>query len=234
MKKGTLYGFISIAFFAAFLFYPVSFMLRRAFGSGDEFTFQYFGLLLASPLQREALWNSFAIALFTTAATTALALPLAHWMTRFDFRGKTLLGGLILVPMIMPPFVGAIGLKQLLAKFGSVLSELHKTREQTRLSPAALETLAIIAYKQPIIRAQIEAIRGVACGEVLRSLIERHFIKIVGRAEELGRPILYGTTKTFLEVFGLASLDDLPKAEEFKAGLATPQLAKPAPPQANA
>lgn len=121
-----------------------------------------------------------------------------------------------------------------LAKFGSVLSELHKTREQTRLSPAALETLAIIAYKQPIIRAQIEGIRGVACGEVLRSLIERHLIKIVGRAEELGRPILYGTTKTFLEVFGLASLDDLPKAEEFKAGLATPQLAKPAPPQANA
>lgn len=109
-----------LAFFAAFLFYPVSFMLRRAFGTGTEFTFEYFGYLLASPLLREALWNSFAIALLTTVLTTALALPLAHWMTRYDFRGKALLGGLILVPMIMPPFVGAIGLRQLLAQFGSV------------------------------------------------------------------------------------------------------------------
>jgi iron(III) transport system permease protein len=126
MKRYDLDGwtltFLAVlgAFFAAFLFYPVSFMLRRAFGAGSEFTFQYFGLLLASPLQREALGNSFAIALLTTAVTTLLALPLAHWMTRYDFRGKALLGGLILVPMIMPPFVGAIGLKQLLAKFGSV------------------------------------------------------------------------------------------------------------------
>lgn len=115
-----------------------------------------------------------------------------------------------------------------LPRFGAVLSELHKTREQTRLSPAALETLAIISYKQPIIRAQIEAIRGVACGEVLRSLIDRHLIKIVGRAEELGRPILYGTTKLFLEVFGLASLDDLPKSEEFKAGMTATAPALPA------
>lgn len=115
----------------------------------------------------------------------------------------------------------------------ALLNQLVREREAQKLSPATLEALAIIAYKQPIIRAQIEAIRGVACGEVLRSLIERHLIKIVGRAEELGRPILYGTTKTFLEVFGLASLDDLPKAEEFKAGLANPQPAKPAPPQAN-
>jgi len=109
-----------LAFFAAFLFYPVSFMLRRAFGTTGEFTFAYFGFLLDSPLLREALQNSFAIALLTTAATTLLALPLAHWMTRYEFRGKALLAGLILVPMIMPPFVGAIGLKQLLAKFGSV------------------------------------------------------------------------------------------------------------------
>ena len=109
-----------VAFFAAFLLYPVTFMLRRAFGAGSEFTFEYFGLLLDSPLQREALGNSLAIAALTTFATTLLALPLAHWMTRYEFRGKALLGGLILVPMIMPPFVGAIGLKQLLARFGSV------------------------------------------------------------------------------------------------------------------
>ncbi len=109
-----------VAFFVAFLVYPVAFMLRRAFGAGREFTFEYFGLLLDSPLQREALVNSLAIAALTTLATTLLALPLAHWMTRYQFRGKALLGGLILVPMIMPPFVGAIGLKQLLARFGSV------------------------------------------------------------------------------------------------------------------
>ncbi len=111
---------VLLAFFAAFLFYPVSFMLRRAFGAGGEFTLQYFGLLLASPLQREALRNSFAIALLTTGLTTLLALPLAHAMTRFEFRGQALLGGLLLVPMIMPPFVGAIGLQQLLARFGSL------------------------------------------------------------------------------------------------------------------
>lgn len=108
------------AFFAAFLFYPVSFMLRRAFGTGGEFTLEYFGLWLASPLQREALGNSTAIALLTTVLTTVLALPLAHGLTRYRFRGQALLGGLLLVPLIMPPFVGAIGLKQLLARFGSV------------------------------------------------------------------------------------------------------------------
>lgn len=132
MKRHDLDGWtltflgLLLAFFAAFLLYPVGFMLRRAFGTGGEFTLAHFGYLLASPLLREALWNSLAIALLTTAATTALALPLAHWMTRYDFAGKALLGGLILVPMILPPFVGAIGLKQLLAKFGSLnLALMH-------------------------------------------------------------------------------------------------------------
>ncbi|MCZ7637540.1 MAG: ABC transporter permease subunit [Verrucomicrobia bacterium] len=127
MKKrydldGWTLGWLGLvaAFFAAFLFYPVSFMLRRAFGTGGEFTLEYFGLWLASPLQREALWNSTAIALLTTGFTTLLALPLAHGMTRYRFRGQALLGGLLLVPLIMPPFVGAIGLRQLLARFGSV------------------------------------------------------------------------------------------------------------------
>lgn len=105
-----------------------------------------------------------------------------------------------------------------LPQFADVLAGLHKTRTQSKLSPAALETLAIIAYKQPVIRADIETIRGVACGEVLRSLMERHLIKIVGRAEEIGRPMLYGTTKQFLEVFGLSNLKDLPKVEELNAG----------------
>ena len=98
------------------------------------------------------------------------------------------------------------------------MEQLHKTRAASKLSPAAMETLAIIAYKQPILRVQIEAIRGVASGEVVRSLMERRLVKIVGRSDEIGRPMLYGTTKTFLETFGLSSLKDLPKAEDFIAG----------------
>lgn len=94
------------------------------------------------------------------------------------------------------------------------LQALHRTRIETKLSPAAMETLAIIAYKQPILRAEIESIRGVACGEVIRSLMDKHLVRIAGRADEIGRPMLYGTTRRFLEIFGLSSLADLPKAEE--------------------
>jgi segregation and condensation protein B len=96
------------------------------------------------------------------------------------------------------------------------LKKLLRARDDSKLSPAAMETLAIIAYKQPIIRADIESIRGVAAGEVLRSLMYKGLVKIVGRAEVLGRPMLYGTTKKFLEVFGLNTLKDLPKIEELK------------------
>lgn len=103
-----------------------------------------------------------------------------------------------------------------LPEYADVLAALHKARSQSKLTPAAMETLAIVAYKQPIVRAEVESIRGVASGEVLRSLMDRHLIKIVGRAEELGRPMLYGTTKTFLEVFGLANLSDLPKVEQLQ------------------
>jgi len=117
-----------------------------------------------------------------------------------------------------------------LPEFSEVLSSLHKTRAQTRLSPAAMETLAIIAYRQPILRAEIEAIRGVACGEVLRSLMERRLVKIAGRSDELGRPMLYGTTAQFLEVFGLSNLKDLPKVEELKAPIVKKQ---PEPEQPN-
>ncbi len=101
-----------------------------------------------------------------------------------------------------------------LPEHADVMAALHKKKDTGKLSPAALETMAIVAYKQPVLRTQLEAIRGVACGEVLRSLMERHLIKIVGRAEEVGRPMLYGTTKQFLEVFGLSSVKDLPKVEE--------------------
>ncbi len=109
-----------LLFFGVFLAYPLSFMLSRAFGVGGTPTLRYFALLLASPLEREALGNSFLVATLTTALATLLALPAAHVLSRYEFRGHGLLGGLLLVPMILPPFVGAIGLKQLLARFGSL------------------------------------------------------------------------------------------------------------------
>lgn len=86
--------------------------------------------------------------------------------------------------------------------------------EDARLSPAALETLAAVAYRQPATRAEIEAIRGVQCGELLRLLMERDLLRIVGRADELGRPFLYGTTRNFLQVFGLRRLEDLPPIDQ--------------------
>ena len=88
-----------------------------------------------------------------------------------------------------------------------------------RLSPATLETLAVIAYRQPVGRAEIEEIRGVSAGGVLRTLQERGLIEVVGRAEGLGRPLLYGTTPLFLELLGLRDLTDLPRAEELSIAL---------------
>ncbi|MBI4325210.1 MAG: iron ABC transporter permease [Chloroflexi bacterium] len=121
LSWGTL-SFLGVLllFFGAFLFYPISFMLKEAFWQQGAFTLRYFSLLLQSPLQRESLFNSFLLATLTTLLTTLLTMPLAQVMTRFNFRGKVLLSGLLLAPMIMPPFVGAIGLKQILAKFGSL------------------------------------------------------------------------------------------------------------------
>jgi segregation and condensation protein B len=101
-----------------------------------------------------------------------------------------------------------------LPEFGEQLKKLHQKEIDAKLTKAALETLAIVAYKQPVLRVDVEAIRGVACGETIRSLMEKHLVKIAGRAEEPGRPILYGTTKRFLEVFGLNSLKDLPQGEK--------------------
>ena len=98
-------------------------------------------------------------------------------------------------------------------KFAPWLRRLHSTALEVRLSAPALETLAVVAYRQPALRAEIEAIRGVQCGEVLRQLIERDLVRIVGRSEELGRPLLYGTTRQFLQVFGLRHLEDLPRPE---------------------
>lgn len=94
-----------------------------------------------------------------------------------------------------------------------VLASIRQQQMQGKLSRAAIETLAVVAYKQPITRAALESIRGVACGEVLRSLMERRLITIDGRAEEPGRPMLYGTTREFLDQFGLSSIKDLPPVD---------------------
>jgi segregation and condensation protein B len=88
-----------------------------------------------------------------------------------------------------------------------------------RLSAAALETLAIIAYRQPLGRAEIEEIRGVNCGAILKSLQERALIDVVGRGEGIGRPLLYGTTSLFLEHFALRHLEELPRADELAVAL---------------
>ena len=88
-----------------------------------------------------------------------------------------------------------------------------------KLTAAALETLAVIAYRQPVGRAEIEEIRGVSAGGVLRSLQERSLIEVVGRSEALGRPLLYGTAPMFLELLGLKDISDLPRAEELTIAL---------------
>jgi segregation and condensation protein B len=106
-------------------------------------------------------------------------------------------------------------------QFAHWLRPIVGAAEEPRLSPPALETLAVVAYRQPVLRAEVEAIRGVGCGEILRQLMERGLLRIVGRSEELGRPLWYGTTKRFLEAFGLGHLDELPWSDQLRRSAAT-------------
>lgn len=101
-------------------------------------------------------------------------------------------------------------------RFAPWVRQLFPAAKPARLTPPALETLAIIAYRQPITRADVEAVRGVAIESVLQTLMERGLVRIAGRAEIPGRPLLYETTQFFLEHFGLKNLDELPNAEELK------------------
>ena len=101
-------------------------------------------------------------------------------------------------------------------KLAGWVRRLDGVPRETRLSAPALETLAVIAYRQPILRAGIEAIRGVNCGEILRQLMDRELVRIGGRSEDLGRPYLYTTTKHFLHVFGLDSLESLPRVQRLR------------------
>ena len=103
-------------------------------------------------------------------------------------------------------------------EFYPYLLRLRSLRKVERLTPAALETLAIVAYRQPVIRAEIEAIRGVRAGPLLRALLDRKLIRVVGRADAPGAPLQYGTTQRFLDRFGLTQLSDLPSLKEFQQG----------------
>ncbi len=108
-------------------------------------------------------------------------------------------------------------------EFADTIAQANLVTRPRRLSVAALETLAIIAYRQPVGRAEIEEIRGVSVEGVLRSLQERGLIGVVGRADGIGRPLLYGTTGAFLQLLGLNSTDQLPKLEELSVALRYPE-----------
>ena len=99
-------------------------------------------------------------------------------------------------------------------KYHPWLARLRRTGPEVRLTPAARETLAIVAYRQPITRADVEAIRGVQSSDMLHQLMDKGLVRIAGRDDSLGRPVLYATTRKFLQVFGLRSLRDLPQAQE--------------------
>ncbi|GKS57802.1 hypothetical protein YTPLAS18_13290 [Nitrospira sp.] len=101
-------------------------------------------------------------------------------------------------------------------QFASWIRRLEKAKAQVKLSRSAVEALAIIAYRQPVVRGELEKIRGVETSGVIRTLLERKLVRIVGRKDEPGRPIMYGTTKQFLEHFGLRDLSELPPLREFK------------------
>ncbi len=102
------------------------------------------------------------------------------------------------------------------SEYGEFVQSLLKFKTKKRLSKAALETLAIVAYRQPVSKPEVEQIRGVNSNEVVNSLIEKDFVKMVGRSDALGKPLLYGTTNEFLKQFGLKNLNELPKLRELE------------------
>jgi segregation and condensation protein B len=109
-------------------------------------------------------------------------------------------------------------------QFAPWLDKVHARHARLKLSPPALETLALVAYRQPVTRADIESVRGVQSGEMLKQLLERGLVRIAGEDDSLGRPYLYGTTRQFLELFGLHRLEDLPDAARLRAPAAQSAL----------
>ncbi len=117
------------------------------------------------------------------------------------------------LPLELRPIAGG---HQLLTKpeLGPLVQRLFKARKAERISAAALETLAVIAYRQPVTKAEIEAIRGVQAGPILRTLVDRGLVRVEGRADVPGHPLQYATTRSFLDRFGLGSLEELPRDSE--------------------
>jgi len=148
-------------------------------------------------------------ALDPDASPAAVAAALDEIREHFDVEGH----GVELVEM------GAGWQILTRAEYTEAIERAQLAARPQRLSAAALESLAIIAYRQPIGRAEIEEIRGVSVGGVLKSLHERGLVDVVGRGEGLGRPLLYGTTSAFLEQFGLRHLEELPRADELAIAL---------------
>ena len=109
------------------------------------------------------------------------------------------------------------------------LGKLHRREAELKLSPPMLETLAIVAYRQPVIRAELETIRGVQCIDILKQLMDRELVRILGEDDSLGRPFLYETTRKFLEVFGLRDHEDLPLAEKLRRVVNTGPTLLPTP-----
>lgn len=163
---------------------------------GEELARLEAALFLArEPLTPRRLAKLAGLADGTRARTLVRELRRLHVAAGSAFRVEQIAGGFMLMTR---------------AAFGPWVRRLLGTPAETRLSAAALETLAIVAYRQPVTRAEIEAIRGVGCEDMLRQLMERDFAAIGGRTEDLGRPNVYVTTRRFLQAFGLARIEDLP------------------------
>ncbi len=155
-------------------------------------------LLSRTPLTARKLSQLAGLADATEARTLVRQLNQSYAEWGRAFRAEEVAGGFQLLtrPQLAP-----------------WLRRLGHIPKSVQLTPPAMETLAIVAYRQPVLRADIEAIRGVACGEILRQLMERDLVRISGRSEELGRPYLYSTTKRFLQLFGLGAAEALPAVE---------------------
>lgn len=158
-------------------------------------------LIAKEPLSARKLAAMAGLADPTQARTLARRLNEQYDSNRHAFRIEEIAGGMQLLTR---------------PQFAPWLRRLEHVPGEVLLSQGMLETIAIVAYRQPLLRAEIEAIRGVTCDEVLRQLMQRDIVRICGRQEDLGRPYLYGTTKRFLQLFGLQSLDSLPRAQKIR------------------
>ena len=159
-------------------------------------------LIAKEPLSARKLASLAGLTDPTQARTLARRLNEQYDLHGHAFRIEELAGGMQLLTR---------------PQFSSWLRRLDHVPREELLSQGMLESLAIIAYRQPILRAEVEAIRGVSCDEVLRQLMQRDLVRICGRHEDLGRPYLYGTTKRFLLLFGLQSLDSMPRAQKIRS-----------------